>query len=86
MKSKFIVYKNFHKKFDLPKGKFTFQTPLHLERITNISGQTYADMMVLFFRREREENGKVVYYMKDARKGIRVAWLQRDRYYIRCYR
>lgn len=80
MKSKFVVYKNF---LDLPKLKFTFQVPLHSERVTNISGQTYIDMMVLFFRREREENGRVVCYMKDARKGIRVAWLDEYDKYIR---
>ena len=85
MKSKFVVYKNFHKKFDLPKCKFTLQVPLHLERITNISGQTYIAMMVLFFRREREEHGKVVCYIKDVRKGIRVAWLDKYNKYTRCY-
>ena len=86
MKSKFVVYKNFHKMFDLPKCKFMVQAPLHWERVTNISGQLYINMMVLFFRRECEENGRVVCYIKDARKGIRVAWVQRDVRYVRYYR
>ena len=83
MKSKFVVYKNFHKKFDLSKCQFTLQAPLHLERVNVISGQMYVEMMVLFFRREREENGEIVCCIKDAR---RVAWVERDVRYVGYYR
>ena len=85
MKSNFVVCRNFHKMFDLPECKFMVQVPLHWERVTNISGQMYVNMMVTFFRREREENGEIVCYIKDAR-GIRVAWVQRDVRYVRYYR